>query len=72
MADGAPIEAEGDGPPQARALQGGLVGEQAEIADLEGRALAFPQLVLQGCTVQGGLLVNFEAGGKQHIHFATG
>ena len=70
-ADGGPIEAVGHGLAQPGIVEGRLVGEQGEIADLQGWPAALLQLACRGAAAQGRLLVDLQAGGEQHVHFAA-
>ena len=71
-ADGVTVQAQGHRPAHHGPLQRRLIGEQGEVADFQGWPLPFLEMALQGRTVQGSLLVNLQAGGEQHVHFATG
>ena len=52
-------------------VEGRLVGEQGEVADLQCRTAAHLQASSCSLALQGGLLVDFEAGREQHIHLAA-
>ena len=70
-ADGVAIEAIGHCLAQPGIVEGRLVGEQGEVADLQCRTAAHLQAASCSLALQGGLLVDFEAGREQHIHLAA-